>query len=601
MVNKLFSHVLCGKQFKYLVCYTHVGLIFEKKKFMAARLTLLLLLASTVVFSQEDYSASFLPPLEIPLYLAGNFAEIRSNHFHAGIDIKTQQREGLKVVAADSGYVSRIKISRYGYGKALYITHTNGFTTVYAHLQAFSPEIEEFVQRAQYAQERFEIELFPSKGELQVKRGGLIALSGNTGGSGGPHLHFEIRETATEIPLNPLKFGFEIKDDVKPILKTLAVYPMNDTSTINGSNHAKYFSVYGKGGAYTIGKQQLRGKGVLAFGIEGIDRLNGVANRCGIYEVSLFADGNQIYQHRMDKVPFHLSRYINSHVDFSSWKDRGKRVQKSFLDPGNALSIYHDVKLNGQVFFSEYGHDLRYSVRDVAGNTSQLNFSVKLDTSVSKVETQTPKGVLFAYNSSNRFVSDNIELFLPKGALYNDLFFNYEFKPSTKYLAGVHAIHNTNVPLHKYAQVKITIPSDLIKHRTKLTAISLDESGGILAAEGGKAAGEQFEFRTRSFGPYSLIADTVNPKIIQYDRINTQQSIKSQRKLRFKVTDDLSGIKSYSIYVNNKWVLAEYDSKKDLIWVDTSQLKLNNGIHSLKVVIIDAVGNEAQHAVRFLW
>lgn len=196
----------------------------------------LLLLFAPILHAQEKYPKEvFQSPLEIPLVLAGTFGELRSNHFHSGIDIKTQQREGLPVLAVADGTVTRIVVSHWGYGKALYVAHPNGYTSVYGHLKKFGPEIEEYVKKVQYAKQSYEVEIFPDYGELKVSQGTTVAFSGNTGGSSGPHLHFEIRSSVNEKPTNPLLYGYDVRDATDPTLLGLYAYPLSKDALINQS------------------------------------------------------------------------------------------------------------------------------------------------------------------------------------------------------------------------------------------------------------------------------------------------------------------------------------------------------------------------------
>ncbi|RMG76485.1 MAG: M23 family metallopeptidase, partial [Bacteroidetes bacterium] len=322
----------------------------------------------------------FRSPLDIPLLLAGNYGEIRSNHYHAGIDIKTEGVEGKNVYAAADGYVSRIKISEGGYGKALYITHPNGYTTVYAHLKRFNDTIEQYVRKQQYLKESYEIELFPPKNSLKVKKGDIIAVSGNTGGSGGPHLHFEIRETDTEVPINPLLFGFDIKDDIPPIIKHLTIYPIDDTSFVNRRSRPKRYALSGSNGKYSLSATP-EVKGIIGFGIEVIDKLNGSNNRCGIYSIDLTIDGDTIYRHHIEDIPFHKTRYINCHVDYEAWKKDGIKTQRCYRLPNNQLDFYDKLKYNGLYMFTDDSvHEVRFIVKDTYQNTSELVFNVKSST-----------------------------------------------------------------------------------------------------------------------------------------------------------------------------------------------------------------------------
>lgn len=562
------------------------------------------LFLTTLAFAQTKHSKAndFIAPMNIPLYLAGNFGEIRSNHFHAGIDIKTQQREGIPVLAAANGYVSRIKVSLYGYGKVLYVVHPNGLTTAYAHLQKFNDEIEAYVKKAQEKAQSFEIELFPEKNTFTYQQGETIALSGNTGGSGGPHLHFEIRETATQTPINPLLFNFDIKDDVKPILKTLAVYPMNDSSAINGQNEPLYLPLYGSNGNYHLSSNtQLKATGVCAFGIEVIDRLNGVANRCGVYSIELKADENTIYQHEMEKIPFHLSRYINSHVDFYAWKKLKKRVQRSWLEPGNQLSIYNELKTNGQVFFSSFDHQLAYTVKDSYGNTSTVDFFIEKDTN-SYFFQEEKKFILFKHNAPISFSNNQFSFSAPAHALYSDIHFEYaKTEDSNYHYSGIHHIHNSYTPLHKYAQVKIVLDSVPTVNQEKLLAVSLTNNYSILAAEGGEFKNGAVYFKTRSFGPYAVVADIDPPKIRNFNFKGATPNLHHLSKIEFKISDNLSGIATYNGYLNNQWVLFEYDRKTGHIWHTFEPQKMQKGKQNLRLIVTDERGNTAEKVVEFIW
>jgi len=250
----------------------------------------------SIGFSQtlEQYPKDyFRSPLDIPLLLSGNFGELRNNHFHSGLDIKTQGVEGQKVYAVADGFVSRIRIMPIGYGKIIYITHPNGYTSAYAHLQQFKGELAKEVKRYQYANETFEMDYYPPDTLLKVKKGDVVALSGNSGSSGGPHLHFEIRETVSEYAVNPLLFGFDIKDDVKPVIKSISVFPLNDTSYVNNRNATQEFGIIGSNGNYQLSNNVIiTAYGQIGVGINTYDQQSGASNQNGVYSIMLF-DNNE--------------------------------------------------------------------------------------------------------------------------------------------------------------------------------------------------------------------------------------------------------------------------------------------------------------------
>ena len=266
------------------------------------------------VFPQSEYPTDyFISPLEIPLVLSGTFGELRSNHFHSGFDIKTQQKSGLSVIASGDGYVSRINVSRWGYGKALYLTHPNGYTTVYGHLKKFSPEIEAYVKKNQYKKEAFEIRLYPEAGELKVVQGEIVALSGNSGSSGGPHLHYEIRDIKANI-LNPMLFGIKIPDHKKPTIQAAFAFSENDSSQVNQSNKIVNINLIKQNNGDLLANT-IYAYGKIGIGINAFDRLDGALNRNGLYDIMMRVNGEVLYKFTADKFSFGESRYINTYID----------------------------------------------------------------------------------------------------------------------------------------------------------------------------------------------------------------------------------------------------------------------------------------------
>ena len=571
----------------------------------------LLIVAFAVIIGGGDLSQSlktypqdyFRAPVDIPMFLAGNFGELRPNHFHAGIDIKTEGREGLPVYASAEGYVSRIKIGWGGYGKALYITHPNGFTTVYGHLKNFSPKIEEYVRKAQYKKRSFSIELFPEASDLKVDKSEVVANSGNTGGSGGPHLHFEIRDTESEVPINPLLFGFDIKDNIPPVLKTLAIYPLEDGSSVSGKGSSKFLPVTGANGRYKVqGTENLSLHGTIGLGLEVIDKLDGTGNRNGVFSIELRMDGKRVYYHEMEKIPFDQSRFINSHMDFHHRKTTRKRIQKSFLDPNNKLIIYKDLFNRGHLpFIDDKLHDLEYIIKDSYGNTSRLAFKLK-SVKNAKKPMNTPvknKVAEFNYDRENFFETEEAKIKIPKGALYQNLDFTYKKTGRAKNGVGpVHHFHHAKVPLH--AKATVTLKADAVPKgkEDKAIIVSLTPKGGLLAAEGGVYKDGFMSVKTRSFGPYTIMIDTLKPKITPINISNGKNMI-GVKNIQVKITDNLSGIAEFSAYIDGDWVLMEYDRKKKLITHEFESDRLSPGKHEFKVKVKDRRGNESAYKASF--
>ena len=550
--------------------------------------------------AQTGSNLTFSSPLNIPLFLAGNFGEIRGGHFHAGIDIKTQQVEGHVVLAAADGYISRVKISLGGYGNALYITHTNGYTTAYGHLQKFNEEITSYITKEQYKDKKFTIERFLPKNKISVKKGDTIAISGNSGGSGGPHLHFEIRKNG--IPQNPLLYGFDIKDDIAPIIKHIGIYPMNDTSFINGKNTPLILPIKNIGTHYKIASSsKIKGKGVLGFGIETIDKLNGATNRCGVYSISLQADNHVIYSHQMDEISFDVTRFIQTHVDFYEAKKNKRRIQKSYLTSYNKLKIYKDVSNKGLVYFSKFGHHLNYSVTDVYGNNSQISFNVEYDSTKYSSETKPYSFTLFKYNVDNQLKSDGLNIFIPKFSLYENLKFTTSLADSLpNAVAPVYYIQDLYTPLQKKMTVSIRTKKDSVLS-SKYFAVSLNKKLKVISPEGGKYDNGWVTFKTRSMGPYTILVDTIPPTIKSINFNSNTLNFSQLNQLTFKIKDQSSGVKFYNAYIDGEWVLLEYDYKTNLAWINLNHHTPTKGEHLLELKIGDSVNNFNSYSFKFIW
>lgn len=561
------------------------------------------LLFSTKIHSQEYPQNYFRNPLDIPIRLSGNFGELRNNHFHAGLDFKTEQRTGLKIYAAAEGYVSRIKVSPFGYGTALYIRHPNGYSTTYGHLSKFSDKIAEYVKKAQYERESFAIELFPDPSELPVYKGEIVAYSGNTGGSAGPHLHFEIRNSANEHPINPLLFGFEIEDTRKPLIYSLHVYPLNDTSLVNGGNSVFRTNVLGGNGKYRL-NANIEVDGEIGFGIRGVDKMDHVGNTFGYYSIALLVDGDTIYKSQIEEFAFHEGRYINSYIDYEYKWDTGRRVEQSFVDEGNKLRIYKKLKNRGRVLFNENKeYQLQYIVKDAYGNTSTLDFTVvgkqlKSEKPLANNIKNSDKEVyFFPFNQRNTLMKDNILVDMPANILYKDILFEFKVGDTLPgSFTPTYWLHNYKVPLHSYYTVSIKAKGLTPQQKSKALIVSTVD-GRNKYAEGGKWNGDNISVRTRSFGGYTVVLDEDKP-VIRPINIYNGADMKNKWSIHIKAYDRLSGINYYRGTVDGKWVLMEYDAKNDS-FVYFFDERVGEGKHTFHFVVTDKVGNTATYTADF--
>ncbi|HEX8562633.1 MAG TPA: M23 family metallopeptidase [Flavobacterium sp.] len=552
------------------------------------------LLFSFNLFAQNPYPQDyFRSPLDIPLQLSGNFGELRSNHFHAGFDFRTQQREGLTVYAAAAGYVSRIKISAYGYGKAIYVDHPNGYTTVYGHLQKGSSVIEAYIKAEQYKQESFDIEVFPKPGELVVSKGDLIAFSGNTGGSGGPHLHFEIRETLSEKVLNPLLFGFNtiIIDTKKPVITDLVVYPIDGEATVNQSKLPVVVGLSQQAdGNYIASKVLASGK--IGFGISAYDSNNYSTNKNGIYKAESFLNGNLSFGYQFDIFAFDESRYINALIDYPRFKRTGQRVQRLFMKQPYNLNIIRTGEEGGTLTITPNKTQLyRIEVSDFNNNKSTISIPVEYSAAAAdNAPLLKPASYLIRSAKDHSFEKDNFSVFIPANTFYEDTYIDFDSKD------GVYTFGNDYIPVH--SSFTVTIKDDRIPSGEADKTFIASVDGSRLAYNNTKRKGNEFTTYTKNLGQYKLVKDTIAPKIRIAKPIEGKW-LNSYKTLELSISDNLAGIRDFDAYINGKWVLFEYDYKTAKIRYNFSDAMTAQGRNELKVVVSDNVGNSAIFETHF--
>jgi len=561
--------------------------------------TLLITLALTLLSIEPALAqappseANFGSPLDIPLFLTGNFAEIRNNHFHTGIDIKTEGVEGKNVLAAQDGYVSRIAVSAYGYGKALYITHPNGYTTVYAHLREFNFSIQNYTNNVLYDNKNCEMNIFPQAGILKVTKGEIIAESGNSGGSGGPHLHFEIRRTDNEHPVNPLKFGFDIKDDIKPTMYGLMVYAMDDTSHVNGTTQISY-ALGGTHGNYTLKPgNTLRAHGKIGLAIHTIDRLNGFQNKCGIYTISLQADGKLVYKLEMDELDFDVNRNMNSHVDYKLLKYGNKSYHKLFVEPNNRLPIYKTRVNEGVLYYNDTKvHPINITVSDTYGNSSEFNFEIKGDLEATSALPK--KGALIYYNQPYTYTNDFCSVNIPAYVMYRNNYIEFNEAPcvNSKVLSKAIRIGDTDIPLQSNISIKFdTTGLKMTKEQYAQCYMGTINGNYINGFDAITKEGKFLVGKTRVYGTYALAYDNSEPEIrgINYQNGGNYYDGKT---LKFILKDVQTGISTYNVYFNDKWTLAYYDAKYKVLNVKIDKQKLGAGQQNIKIEATNGVGTK---------
>ncbi len=542
---------------------------------------------------QENYPKdAFRPPLDIPLILAGSFGELRSNHFHSGIDIKTQQRQGLPVYAIGDGTVTRIKISLWGYGKAMYIAHPNGYTSVYAHLQKFAPEIEAYIKKIQYKKRAYEVEVFPDFGELKVEKGKVIAYSGNSGGSSGPHLHFEIRSSISEKPTNPLLYGLEVRDATNPTFLGLYGYPLSKNAQLNQSNEKVQIN-FSRQQDGSFLADTVYAAGTIGFGFNGFDRQDLAANKNGVYRVQQLVNGKIYSDYDFETFSFIETRYINTLIDYAHFGAYQQRVQQCFRAPGNRLSIYNQLHNDGKIVVREgLSYTVEILITDFEGNASRVRIPIvgkRQELKIVKKDVKTDHYIIA--KKPNNYDLGAAKVYFPSNTFYEDFYMDLKKGKDTV------TIHNNKVPAHRNFTITFDTSKYSDKERQQLFIARLDKRRRPNYASTYKR-GTTFTTRTRNLGTYTLAKDTVAPKI-RTKNFREKQWLTNYRYLSLHISDDLSGVDTYSATLNGEWILMEYEPKTRTLTYNFDDIILDKKQCELKVVVTDNVGNKATFSTTF--
>ncbi len=571
---------------------------------MKKRIILFLTTCTAGLFlnAQQADKNLFISPLKETPSLSASFAELRADHFHSGLDYKTGGAIGKEVSAVADGYIYRISISPSGFGKAVYLRHPFGYSTVYGHLDRFRPDIEEYIKNGQYGQKSYTVTLYPSRDQFRVKQGDLIAWSGNTGGSSGPHLHFEIRESSTENPVNPLNFDFGIADKTRPVIDRVVIYPLTAGSSVNNSHNPLSLKTSGQGGRFGIVSQSpLTVYGAIGIGIKTWDSFDNSQNRCGVYSIDLLADSVKVYGFTAKRFSFSESRYINSHTDYRARIRDNEYIHKTFLQPGNRLSMYNGVIRRGVLRFNDDKvHKITVNVTDAAGNKSHLNFSVRSLSTPPVKAAEVKCSKVLPWGKASDFTADGIRIHFPDLAFYDTVFFNYSVRSGNgKYLSPVHSVHDETVAIHDLIRISIRPDTVLYGQEAKMCLAKVSRDGKKSYAGGDFRYGF-VSAEVRALGDYTVSADTSAPKVIP--SFAKGSDLSGRKSFSATITDDFSGIRSYETVIDGSWALTEYDTKNNVLIYRFDSTRIKQGsLHRMELNVTDNRGNTTTLKTDFTW
>ncbi|HEY5327819.1 MAG TPA: M23 family metallopeptidase [Mucilaginibacter sp.] len=533
-------------------------------------------------------------PLDLPPSTAGSFGELRPNHFHSGLDFKTNGRTGYPVHAANDGYVSRLRVEFGGFGNAIYVTHPNGYTTVYGHIERFSPTMEKLVRDSQYKRQSFEVDFKLQPLQLQVCKDEIIAWSGNAGASEGPHLHFEIRDTETEETINPQLFGLTITDKIPPSIYAIGIYHL-DGNPFSEKTPRQFLTVTGKAGNYHLTKPGVINlAGEVGFGITTNDLTSASPNHNGIYSVELILDSKRVYTFAAERFAFDQTHAINAYIDYPEFLKGRRWVQKCFILPGSKLSLYRQSINRGVINFNDGAmHHVEYVVKDIAGNTSTISINIRSGHQERPAPIIKLPGNLFHYDKINEFSNDKVKLVIPVGDLYDDVDFTYSTLPKLPGAFSVtHRIHNRFTPVHDVYDLWIKPDSTIGKYTNKAVIVN---TNGI--SEGGIYEDGYIKTEPHSLGDFYIKIDTVPPVIIPLN-IKNGSDMKRSRGIFLKIGDKLSGVKNYIGKIDGKWILMEWDYKSRILSY-TFNNYIGAGRHIFELTVSDNKENSSHFTADF--
>lgn len=543
---------------------------------------------------------NYVKPLEEVNTLSGSYLELRRNHFHGGLDFRTNSDVNKKIFAVESGWVSRITCEPRSYGKRVEITHADGRVSLYAHCNGFLNAIGKKVREEQEKNQSYEVDIFPAKDEIKVERGEQIAWSGNTGSSGGPHLHFEFRSPEGELE-NPYDHNdvWGLVDNKRPQINATKIYAMDETSSVNGKSTAKYNTRVVAGGERRLnGATSVTAWGNIGFALKSYDFMSGTGFHHTPRTLYMYVDGNLYSKVDIRNVKFADSRALNSFIDYRQQQKTGEFFMKLFPEKNSPLKIFHDLKNNGILNINEErDYEVKFEVVDDFGNKDVLVVNVTGKKTEMAVETK-PKGDKLTAGVANLFDKEGISLYVPENALYEDEKINFQSYPSNTYYSDIYSIGDRLTPVHSFMDLSIKISKDELE-KDKYVIVSLNENNLVHKVSACQYINGYAVAKVRELGKFAVFKDDQAPYIGPLQTKN----LRFTNRIVMKMSDGLSGIKSYKGYIDDKWVLFEYDAKTSTAFCNLSEENVakDNTLKTFKFIVTDNCNNERVYEKKILY
>ena len=538
------------------------------------------------VSAQEKQDKPFISPFDFPLSLSGNFGELRSNHFHGGVDFKTQGVVGKPIRCIADGYVSRVTVTPGGYGQAVYMTHDNGYTSVHGHLLEFAPEIARVVKAYQYEHETFAVDLEFDAGKFPFKQGEIFALAGNEGYSFGPHLHMELRKTDTGEYIDPLQFYKHlIKDTTAPRGTHVMFYPQAGEGSVTGGTQKKVFAMEAL-------RTPVEAWGKIAVGLKAYDYMDGTSNNYGVRSVKLYVDSIEVFRSTVDGFLPNENRMINAWTDYEEYVSRNSWFMRSQILPGNTWRMLQADENAGVVTIDEERiYRFRYELEDLYGNKRTYRFQVKgKQTPIEPVDKSGKN--YFHWNRGNVLLEPGMLLVVYRGMLYDDVKLNARVIADSLGISYTYQLHDKPVPLHVGCPLSIGIRQYPVEDVSKYYVARLYK--GRKSSAGGPYKDGYMTASIRELGTYTVALDTVAPKVVPLNKPQWKTG-----NIRFKISDAETGIQNYKVYIDGEFVLFKFSSKNaTLSCVDPKRIK-KGMLHRMQVVVTDYCGNERREEYQF--